>query len=143
MALRTMKNMKEIDQATSTNPYSRGGLPPLDHGDDEEDVGEGGDPSSGRFGGVSPSNLRCCSLCFVFLCFCGALLPRTLRGHIYSDFYVKIRRWAKRSCDLDDRRPKEVRWRALEVWACHLGSFGTHALLGELPGPRVLLSMKK
>jgi hypothetical protein len=23
---------------------------------------------------------------FVFLCFCGALLPRTLRGHIYSGF---------------------------------------------------------
>jgi hypothetical protein len=34
-----MKTMKEIDQDTGTNPYSRGGLVPLDHGDDEEDVG--------------------------------------------------------------------------------------------------------
>ena len=57
MVLRTMKNMREIDQATATNPQSRGGLLPLDHGDDDEDVGEGGDPSSGGFGGVPPSNL--------------------------------------------------------------------------------------
>ena len=86
MALRTMKNMREIDQATATNPYSRGGLLPLDHGDDEEDVGEGGDPSSGDPGGVSPSNLHCCSLCFHVSGFCGALLPRILWGHIYSGF---------------------------------------------------------
>ena len=59
MVLRTMKNMREIDQATITNPQSRGGLLPLDHGDDEEDVGEGGDPSGGGgSGGVYPSNLR-------------------------------------------------------------------------------------
>ena len=64
MALRTMKNMREIDQATATNPQSRGGLLPLDHGDDEEDAGDGGDPSGGDPGGVSPSNLLCCSLCF-------------------------------------------------------------------------------
>ena len=43
MALSTMKNMREIDQATATNPQSRGGLLPLGHGDDDEDVGEGGD----------------------------------------------------------------------------------------------------
>ena len=56
MALRTMKNMREIYQTTATNLYSRGGLLSLDHGDDDEDVGEGGDPSGGGSGGVSPSN---------------------------------------------------------------------------------------
>jgi hypothetical protein len=57
MVLRTMKNMREIDQASATNPYSRGGLLPLDHGVDEEDVGEGGDPSCGGSDGVSPSDI--------------------------------------------------------------------------------------
>ena len=64
MVLRSMKNKREIDQATATNPQSRGGLLPLDRGVDEEDFGEGGDPSGGGSGGVFPSNLSCCSLCF-------------------------------------------------------------------------------
>ena len=54
---RSMKNKREIDQATATNPSSRAGLLPLHHGDDGGDVGEGRDPSAGASGGVSPSNL--------------------------------------------------------------------------------------
>ena len=38
-----MKNKREIDQATATNPQSRGGLLPLHHGDDAGDVGGDGD----------------------------------------------------------------------------------------------------
>jgi hypothetical protein len=37
---------------------------PNSYGVDVEDVGEGGDPSSGGFGGVFPSNVPCWSLCF-------------------------------------------------------------------------------
>ena len=64
MVLRTMKNMREIDQATARNLQSRGGLLPLGHGDDDEDVGEGGDPSGGDPSGVSPSNLLCSTFRF-------------------------------------------------------------------------------
>lgn len=53
---KTMKNMREIDQATATNPQSRGGLLPSHHGDDVGDVGGGGDPPGGVSGGVSSSN---------------------------------------------------------------------------------------
>lgn len=53
---KSMKNKREIDQATATNPQSRGGLLPLHHGDDVGDVGGDGDPSGGDSGGVSPSN---------------------------------------------------------------------------------------
>jgi hypothetical protein len=59
-----MKNKREIDQSTVTNPYSTGGLLPFHHGVDVEDVGEGGDPSGGGSGGLSPSNL-----CWFWLCF--------------------------------------------------------------------------
>jgi hypothetical protein len=59
-----MKNKKKIDQATATKPYSKGGILPLDHGVDEEDVGEGGDLSGSDSDGFSPSNVRYCSLCF-------------------------------------------------------------------------------
>ena len=83
MALRTMKNMREIDQATATYLQSRGGLLSLDHGDDDEDVGEGGDPSGGDPDGVSPlqSSLQQPS----FSCFyvCAALSSRELFGAIY------------------------------------------------------------
>lgn len=52
---KSMKNKREIHQATTTNPQSRGVLLPLHHGDDGGDVGEGGgDPSSG----VSPYHIR-------------------------------------------------------------------------------------
>lgn len=59
-----MKNKREIDQATATNPYPRGILLTLHHGDDGRDVGQCRDPSGGGSGGVSPSNLRWFLLCF-------------------------------------------------------------------------------
>jgi hypothetical protein len=41
----TLKHKREIGQATTTNPYSRGGLLPLHGGDDGADVREGGEAS--------------------------------------------------------------------------------------------------
>jgi hypothetical protein len=52
-----LKHKRGIDQATSTNPYSRGGLLPLHGGVDGGDVGEVGEASGGDFDSVSPSNL--------------------------------------------------------------------------------------
>ena len=88
MALRTMKNMKEIDQATATNPQSNGGLLSLDHGDDNEDVGEGGDPSGGDSDGVSPFQssplqpLFSC-LCTPFLSLCSD--PTSMQERVWGD----------------------------------------------------------
>jgi hypothetical protein len=73
-----MKNLREIDQATATNPQSRGGLLPLGYGDDDEDVGEGGDLSGGTSGGVPPLIFTVVAYVLVFRCFCGALLEETL-----------------------------------------------------------------
>ena len=47
----TMKIKREIHQATSTNPQSRGGLLPSHHGDDDLDLGGVGDLSGGGSGG--------------------------------------------------------------------------------------------
>ena len=80
MTLRTMKNMREIEQATTTNQQSRGVLLLLDHGDDDEDVGEGGDPPVGDPGGVSPSNLLCSSLRFRVSMFMRGSLPENSLG---------------------------------------------------------------
>ena len=53
------KNYEEHERNRSSYCHK-----PVDHGDYDEDVGEGGDPSGGGSGGVSPSNLPCFSLCF-------------------------------------------------------------------------------
>ena len=60
-----MKNKRDIDQATSTNPYSRGGLLPLHHGDGAGVVGEGGGATGGDSGSSSPSNLDSIFGCFL------------------------------------------------------------------------------
>jgi hypothetical protein len=78
MVLRSIKNKREIDQATTTNPDSRGGLLPFDHGVDEEDVAEGGDPSGGGSDGVPPQIFAPTASVLLFLCLYGALLERTL-----------------------------------------------------------------
>jgi hypothetical protein len=51
---RSINNKTEIDQATATTPYSRGGLLPIHHGDDGGDIGEGRDPYGGGSDRVSP-----------------------------------------------------------------------------------------
>ena len=50
-----MKIKREIHQATSTNPESRGGLLPPHHGDEVLDLGGVGDLSGGGSGGEFPS----------------------------------------------------------------------------------------
>jgi hypothetical protein len=47
---RSMKNKREIDQATPTNSYSTGVLLPLHHGYDGGYIGEGKDPCGGCSG---------------------------------------------------------------------------------------------
>jgi hypothetical protein len=53
-----MKYMREIGQATATNPQTRGGLLPLHGGNDGVDVGEGGEASGADSDSISPSNLH-------------------------------------------------------------------------------------
>ena len=51
----TMKIKREIHQATTTNPQSRGGLLPPHHGDEVLDLGGVGDISGGGSGVEFPS----------------------------------------------------------------------------------------
>jgi hypothetical protein len=78
----------------------------------------------------------------VFLSFCDALLPRTLRDHIYSDFLGKIRWFAKELGKTGDRRLNVGGWRGQEVGPRHLCSFGPRASPGVLQKPMLFLPMK-
>jgi hypothetical protein len=77
-----MKNMKEMNQGTATNPWSRGGPLPLHHDDGGGDVGDGGDPSGGGSSGVSISSLYWFWLYFGISLF----LWRSPRGSLDKSF---------------------------------------------------------
>jgi hypothetical protein len=75
-----LKHNREIEQATATNTYSRGGLLPLHGGDDGVDVREGGEASEGDSGSVSPSQYSLEKPLFMCFVFSRCLLSRTPRG---------------------------------------------------------------
>jgi hypothetical protein len=76
----------ERDQATATNPWSRGGLLPFHHGGGVGDVGEVGEATGDGSGSVSPSNLRRFSLCFVVSFFSATSLRERLGRSLYRGF---------------------------------------------------------
>jgi hypothetical protein len=80
-----------MDQATVTNPYSRGGLLPLHGGVDGGDAREVGDVTRGDSGSIFPSNIRWNSLPFCGSCFSAASLRERVGGSLYSHIEVKLR----------------------------------------------------
>jgi hypothetical protein len=74
--------MKEIGQATATNPYSRGGLLPLYGGDDGVDVVEGGEACVGDSDSISPPIFARTASVSVFRVSL-RLVSRSLRGGLY------------------------------------------------------------
>ena len=92
-----------MDQVTTTNPQSRGGLLPLHHSDDGGDVGEDGDHPGSAPPEFSPSNLQLQVFCFVVLCFCGAPFRRASGTIFIVGFRSRRRFWRK------DRRQQSLK----------------------------------
>jgi hypothetical protein len=64
-----MKNKRERDIATATNPYYRGGILPLHHGDEGRVVGGDEVHTGSAPPEFSPPIFDLPGFCFVFLCF--------------------------------------------------------------------------
>jgi hypothetical protein len=69
-----------LDQVTTTNPCTWGGLLPSHGGAQGGDIGEGGEAAGGNPGSGSPSNLRRFTLCFMVSCFSAASSRECLGG---------------------------------------------------------------
>ena len=89
----TMKNKRDINEATSTNPYSRGGLLPLHHGGDDLDLGEVEDLSGGGSGGEFPFYGGRIWLSFGVSDLRAASFTRRLGDLYIGGFYVKGTIW--------------------------------------------------